>query len=213
MSSKVQICNRALSAHLGVGRINALSEDAPAAEQCNLHYDDTLQTLLELHRWSWAQRQDVLAELTNDRSTEWAHAYQVPSNCLRIHWVNDAATARSLMALNRDPDTDREILGDTLYSDVPTASIRYTTLVEDPTIFPMAFQNALAASLAANMALPLTENGRLAAQSMDMAERLIERAIVHDESKQRLEVVNPVPSWYDERGVSYTEIDPTPESS
>lgn len=210
MSSKVQICNRALSTHLGVGRINALTEDSPGAEQCNLHFDDTLQTLLELHRWSWAQRQDVLAEVENTRTAEWDHAYQVPTNCLRIHWVNDAATARDLMALNRDPDTDREILGQTLYSNVPTASTRYTTLVTDATMYPMAFQNALAASLAANMAMPLTENGRLAAQAMDMAERLIERAIVHDENNQRLEVVNPVPSWYDVRGISgttFTEYD------
>lgn len=202
MASQVQICNRALSTHLGVGRINSLTEATPAAEQCTLHYDDTLKTLLELHRWSFAQAQQALAEkATNPLSAQWDYAYQLPANCLNIHWVNDAQTARDLRFAYRDPDTDRMIMEDTIYSNVPDASIGYTALITDPTKYHQQFANALSASLAANMALSLTENGRLARDAMDMAERLLERAIVHDESLQRIEEVNPVPEWLDVRGV------------
>lgn len=202
MASKVQICNRALSSHLGCKRINSLTESTPEAEQCNLHYEDTLRALLEAYPWSFAQRQDALAEVTNDLSDFWDYAYQRPANCLRIAWVNDDQSARDYMALNRDPDTDRRTIGDTIYSNVPAASISYTTFVDDPAEYSQAFRDALSAAIAANMAMPLTENSRLAGRAMEMAERSLDMAVAHDESQKRTEEAALIPDWLRDRGVS-----------
>jgi len=200
--SKVQICNRGLSRYLGVGRINSLDEATPAAEQCTLHYEDTLRAMLELHDWTFAQEQDVLAEVTNTLSDVWDYAYQKPAEAMRLSWVNKASDAHALMDQERDPDTRRRIIGDVIYSDVAEASAGYTTFLDDPTKYSQHFREALSAAIAASCAMALTENGRLAQSAAEAAESLIERAIVHDESLRETREAQLLPDWMRERGIS-----------
>jgi len=98
MSSIVQICNRGLTTYLGVGTITAIDEGTPAAAQCDLHYDEIRQIVLEQHWWNWATKRAVLAELTNDRD-EWEYKYAIPGDSIAIRWVNETYNqARALSA-------------------------------------------------------------------------------------------------------------------
>jgi len=199
--SKVQICNRALSTYLGASRINSLTEASPEAEQCNLHYDDTLQSLLEMHRWVFAKGRQILAVQVNDRVGEWGFKYARPSAALKIHWVNDAETARILMAQNMHPDAPRDVSQTDIYSDVENATCEFTKLITDTTKFPQYFADALSAALAANIAMPITEDIKRAQNAMSQAGDKLDMARVLDEEETPPLGYRTVPDYLTMRGV------------
>lgn len=200
--SKVQICNRALSTYLGVGRINALTENNPQAQQCDLHFDDTLAGLLESHWWVFATGRQVLAEVTNDRSTEWAYKYAMPADAIDIRWVNEPTTARARMSAFQSPDTEREMIEGFIYSDIQGAVCQYTKLVTDTALFPQYFSDALSAALAANMAMALTEDIKRARNAMEAAMARLDAAIAMDERQGGPQEYGQLPNWLSTRGVS-----------
>ena len=200
--SKVQICNRALSTYLGVGRINSLTETSAAAEQCLLHFDDTLQSLIEAHWWAFAVRRQVLAEEVNDRTTEWSFKYALPSDALTVRWVNDPQVARNMVEQNQNPDTPREITSDHIYCDVQFAVCEFTKLITDTTQCPQYFADALSAALAANMTMPLTDDIKRATNAMSQAETKLDRAIALDEQQSPPIGHQTLPSWLSGRGIS-----------
>lgn len=199
--SKIQICNRALSTYLGAGRINSLNETSPAAEQCLLHYDDTLHSLIEAHWWNFSVGRQVLAEEANDRTTEWSYKYALPSEALTIRWVNDPQVTRYMIEQNQNPDTPRELTADHIYSDVPFAVCEFSKLVTDTTQFPQYFSDAMSAALAANMALPLTEDIKRATNAMSQAETKLDRAMALDEQQGPPIGHQTLPSWLSDRGI------------
>jgi len=181
--SKVQICNRGLTTYLGVGRIASISEASPQAEQCSLHFDDTLQSLLESHWWLFATGRQTLAELANDRASEWAYKYQRPADLLSIRWVNLPASAMILIAADQTPDTPRIVTADAIYSNVPYAACEFTKQISDTSLFPQYFSDALSAAIASNIAMPLTEDLRRAQNAMNAAGERLDRAIALDEEQ------------------------------
>lgn len=202
MTSKVEICNVALTTWLGAETINSLTEGTPAAVQCNLHYDRCLRGLLEWHWWEFAKERQVLAELTNDRDTVWDYKYQRPADALAIRWVNDAATARDMIAMGRSPDTPRAITQTAIYSDVQTATCEYTALKDDPSIYSQLFRDALSARIAASIARPITENAAIARDAAQAARQLAEEAAMHDDSESEATDYAETASWLQVRGIS-----------
>ncbi|WP_316859936.1 hypothetical protein [uncultured Cohaesibacter sp.] len=184
MTSKIQICNRALSAYLGASRINSLTEDNSRAKECNLHYDDVLQTVFETYDWTFARGRQILAETENDRENEWAYKYIRPASALTIQWVNVGETARYLIDRGESPDTPREVFGEYVYSDVGYAACQFTKLISDPSSYPAYFANLVSAALAANICLALTENIKKAEFAYQQYERLIDQAIMLDSANE-----------------------------
>lgn len=182
--SKIQICNRALSTYLGSKRINAIDEATPEAEQCQLHYDDALRTVIESHEWGFATTRKKLAQLVNDRPGEWDYKYQRPVDAVTVIWVNDEETARIEMAAGNTPDADRETSEDFIYSNTPTATCQYVRLITDPTKYSQKFRNAVSAELASNMALTLTEDIKRTRNALEFAMLTLDDAIAHDEAQE-----------------------------
>lgn len=197
--SEVQICNRALTTYLGAGRIASLTESTPAAEQCNIHYAETVTMLLERHWWNFATGRETLAALTNDRP-EWGYKYQMPASALAIRWVNDPSVARQMMATHQSPDCSREITEDAIYCDVVNAACEFTKPV-GVAAFPQYFKEAVSASLAAAMAIPLTEDVKRAKYAQDMAVSKLDDAIALDERNTPVQEGGPVPDWLSVRGI------------
>ena len=200
--SKVQICNRALSTYLGVGRINSLTEDSAAAEQCNLHYDDTLQFLTEAFWWIHGTGRQTLAEETNDRTTEWSFKYARPADALLIRWVNEPQAARFLMDQGQSPDIDRDVTAENIYCNVQYAACEFTQLVTDTTKFPQYFSDAMSAHMAANMAMALTEDIRRATNAMSQAEAKLDRAMALDEQQLPAAKYQTLPEHLTLRGIT-----------
>ena len=178
--SRIQICNWALTSYLGEGAITDLDEGSPGAIQCSLHFDRVKNNLLERHWWNFAKKRRTMAELTNDRENEWLYRYQVPGDVLAIHWVNDPGAARIAQSMRVSPDIERELIADNIYCDVGGAVIEYTRTIDDESVFPQHFADALAASLASAVALPITQDLKRAQGARQSAMDTLQEAIAMD---------------------------------
>lgn len=199
--SKIEICNRGLSTYLGQAIIVSFDEDTPAAEQCNLHYDSVRETILESHWWKFASGREVLAELENDRPNEWNFKYQRPAAALAIRWVNDPLMATMAISRGEDPDSRRETFADVIYSNVQYAVCEFTKSIEDTTLMPMHFQNAVSAEVAARSAMTLVEDFKRARLAMDSASTVLFDAIAFDESQAPPKQTSSIPEYLKQRGL------------
>lgn len=199
--SVVNICNIGLSRYLGYQRMNAITEESPQAEECNLHYDALRKSLLEMHWWDFAKERVALAEVTNDRPDEWDHKYERPADVLDIHWVNDPDVASALILQNKNPDCERVNFREYVYCNVNEAWIEYTRDEDTSELFPQYFRDALSAMIAAAVAMPLTESVSRAKFAGEQATIKIDNAIAMDEDDQP-PIEMPLPQHMIDRGVT-----------
>lgn len=199
--SKVEICNRALSSYVGASRINSLTEGTPASEECSLHYDGVIRTLLERHWWTWATGRVTLAERVNDRQDLWGYRYEKPSGVLAYRWVNNPQVAALMRRTNQSQDIDREMTGDSIYCDAQYAACEYTREVTDPSEFPASFVDAAIAALAAAIVAPLTESSTRERKALEGAASTLDTAIALDE-RNRSVMGAPVADVLRSRGIT-----------
>ena len=177
MASKVQICNLALS-RIGARRIQSLSDSIKEARECTAHYDFARDAVLEDHDWTFARKRLTLA-LLSDTYSGWEYAYQYPSDCvIARHIYNDTGADTGT---SYDIDSDRyEPLGKTEFEIVSSedkdyrviltnkedAELRYTARVTDANLYSAKFVSALAFRLAAELAIPIRSDSKLAQSVM-----------------------------------------------
>lgn len=205
MSSVVEICNVGLSAYLGESRITSLSDTSKAAIECALHYEPTRRMLLERNWWHFASGRQTLAQLVNDRSTEWLFKYSRPTDAIAIRWVNDPFVARMRLNARLSPDTERETTVDAIYSDTPAAVCEYTVDLNDPTLYPQSFREALAAALAARLAMPLTQDVRRAREAREVAQEMLSVAMAEDFRNQPPQEQG-LPQYLQDRDVDFAGL-------
>lgn len=201
MSSIVEICNRALTTYLGAGTITSITEDTPAAVQCNLHYGPTLTRVLEAFWWNFATKRATLAQEVND-SAVWGYRYALPGDSVELRWVNDSfETALTLKRLHQPYDVDREITATSVYCDIDTAVCEYTRNITDPTLFPQHFSDALSAQLASVIAMPITQDTSIASFATRRAAEELSRAVMLDERRQATTRWDATAEFHTVRGV------------
>jgi hypothetical protein len=89
MASEVDICNMALNA-MGHEAIQSLLDDSDAARACNAAYALCRDDVLAAHPWNFATKRVQFALLADDLSTvtsDFTHAFQVPTDTLRVLWI------------------------------------------------------------------------------------------------------------------------------
>lgn len=141
------ICNQALGL-LGSGKIMSLDDESKEARFCQRFYEQTRNEVIAGHRWNFAIQRAELSRLTEEPLSEWEHQYQLPTDCLRVLQLNGFAETENASRF--------VIEGRRLLTDDDRAVIRYLRSVEDATLFPPLFIEALAVRLAAKLAQPLT---------------------------------------------------------
>lgn len=181
-----EICNIALGA-IGQGRIVSMTEESEQARNCKLYYDIIRQSLLTMYPWEFAHRNAKLALL--DRETPgWNYTYAYPAGALVIRKIFDKQFA------------DRKDNGEPVYTtltvnesqkvictNIEEAYCEFTFDVENAAMFPPTFTQALAYSLAASLAYPLSASSSLQQQNYQLAQNAIELAkytsAIQDEHK------------------------------
>lgn len=160
-TSPVSICNLALSA-LGEARIAALDEETVAAGLCVVNYHPARRALLRRFPWAFARARAALT-LAGTPAFEWAYSHTLPANFLRLLRLANSA----------ETDVDRfTIEAGLVLSDEADLFLLYVSNQDDPTTFDDLFVDALAASLAARMAVPLTGDPERRKAAIDEFERL-----------------------------------------
>jgi hypothetical protein len=143
-NSMVHICNKAL-AIIGDDRINSINEDSKRARLLKEIFACNRDSVLRLVPWNFAKVRTVLSP--DSAAPAWGFTYQftLPADCLRV------------LRLDYDEYLYR-VEGRKILSDLSTINVLYISAVEDTEQFDSLFSDALAGSLAMDIAYPLTSN-------------------------------------------------------
>jgi hypothetical protein len=163
----LQIANIALS-RLGARSLDSLSEDSTNGRHTRLRYPSVRDMLLRDHVWAFAKKYQSMAPTAAVTDlAPWAHKFTIPSDCGRI------------LSISRSNETVAyERIANEIFAVESILDIRYvrafgSEVVDDAFIFPDDFGEAAAAYLAAQLAIPISQNRSLYDLNMqDYRERI-----------------------------------------
>lgn len=180
MSSVIEICNLALS-NIGNSRsINNLNEQSKEAGACDLHYESCRDSVLADFDWNFATKRVALAD-TGNPPPDWQYAYQYPTDCLRITeiMVPGQRYPTAAMRVQYEVGADYAGTGKLIYTDQPSAWLKYVSRVDDVNMFDAIFVEALAWRLAAAINMQLTGDASLGNNALNMYSVVIRSAGTH----------------------------------
>lgn len=193
--SEVSIVNRAL-ARLGSDPITSLSASDTKSGRCNQLYGSCRDELLAGHPWNFAMTRAALPALTDAPVWDYDYAYELPVNCLRV-WRIDG-----------HPLAKWKVEGRTIVTDLTAPlNILYIAQITDTAQFSTGFAFALSMRLAAELAMPLTQNATMFEAMATEADRQLRRAKsadameglpdqVYADTFNEARFYGAVPSWY-----------------
>jgi hypothetical protein len=146
----ITVCNAAL-ARLGEARIFDLEEDSAAGRACALNFPLARDEVLRAHWWNFATDRTALTQLAEPPQFGYAHAYQLPADCLRVLEVNGVSGTG-------EPGSEWEIENGRLLTDEARVVIRFIKQVTDLNLFDSLAREALIVLLASKVA-PAIQGG------------------------------------------------------
>jgi hypothetical protein len=149
--SEVAICNQALG-WVGGNLITSLGDSSNEARLCNANYADLRDAVLEDAVWSFAIKRARITKLVAAPEYGFASQFTLPSDTIRVLNVQDGGN-------DTDPDIpewQRE--GNTIVCDRDVIYIKYIARITDTALFSSGFKQALAARIAADLSIPITQS-------------------------------------------------------
>ncbi|WP_323026535.1 hypothetical protein [Castellaniella sp.] len=189
MASEVDISNLALSRIGDEATVSSINpaEGSAQAEHCARFYPMARDSMLEAHGWRFATRRAVLAALSISTWT-WSYAYAMPNGLIRVLAVlppdapGDADTQRY--------ETETDGAGTPIiYTDQPSATLRYIARVTDTAKFSPLFVDALAWLLASYLAGPILKGDsgvKIAAACLNAYQTAFSAAKVSDANQRNV---------------------------
>ena len=142
MATSISMCSNALLM-IGHGTISSFTEGGAGAEVASNLYDSTYENQLTLSRWRFATAKRALGRLVDTPLNEWTYAFQLPSDYL--------------VAIKVVPQSDYEIYEDKLYSNLTEVALDFV-FKPDESMLPPWFAKMMEFALAAQFAIPITDN-------------------------------------------------------
>lgn len=184
--SDVEIANLALTA-LGTKLITSFLDESVEAQLSKLHYPTARDAALEEREWTFAVKRATLASLQALPEWGYAFAHQVPADTIRLIEVRDTFPRRFYS--NETSNRLRWVReGNTILSDTGTVFARYLARVEDPNIYSPAFVKVVAARLAMDMCIPITQSRKTYENMAAAYEIAVKKAAVTDGMQGRTEI-------------------------
>lgn len=165
MSSKVQICNLALS-RLGASRITSLSDNTTEAKLCKTFFDDIADEVMMRGPWNSTVSLKALNKTSNTPAFGFDSEFQLPTDpfCLRVLNINEDI-----------PGTYEFIIsGDKLLVSLSAVKVKYIGRVTDTEKYDPMLRAAIVSRLAAELSLAITGS----ASVQERMFRLYEQQIV-----------------------------------
>lgn len=200
MASKVEICNMALSSLGAKQTIQDLDDDnSTESRTLLLHYDTALDTCLSYSDWSFARTFATSALLSASPPDDWLYMYAEPANFIRMIQIVDEYGNR--MTKPRKFQRSMYDGARVILTDTETPVWRYVYRNTDPVTYSPEFTDALAASLASRVAMPLTRKRELREAALVDYARLIGMAAAKDANdSQDRDEPRYMPEWFTDRG-------------
>lgn len=146
MPSDIDLCSWALL-RIGAHRISSFADGTTEAQVAAGIYPHVRDAMLAGHFWNFAVRVRALAEAVETPAADWAAAYPLPVDCLRVISVGTGTSSRG---------GDYAVVGRAIHAAAGGATLAYIARVVE-TDWPAYFADAIAAQLAAEFVIPLTD--------------------------------------------------------
>jgi len=160
LASEVDICNMALG-WIGADRITSLDDDSTQANLCKLNYPRSRDAVLETRQWQFALRREELAPDPVPPAYYWGQRFQVPTDVLRVISVDQPASSGSdelISGIVHPEQIPWEIQGNYILCNFEVISVLEIVRVTATASFSEGFAHALAARLAADLSIPITNS-------------------------------------------------------
>lgn len=151
-TSEVQIANSALT-KIGERKIVSFDDDSKAARACAAQYPIARDALLRRYRWNFAKERVQLAPENGAPAFGFEKKFLQPADCLHVIGIYDEGEPQNNYTSSRIP---WKVEGRYILCDENPLPIFYIKKVTDPTQFDPLFSEALAWSLALDLAYDLT---------------------------------------------------------
>lgn len=153
--SEVTICNLALS-WLAGNLIISIDDDINEAKLCKANYELSRDAVLETMAWTFATKRYTLTPEVSAPSWGYAYQFTIPADIITLLDVTNKSDTP-----NGANDLDWRREGNLILCDAEKVYVKAIFRVTDPARFPPNFVQAVAARLAAEIAIPLTESQQL----------------------------------------------------
>lgn len=208
MTSELDIYNLALT-RIGHEPVSSLTEASKGADRCRLHYPAMRDAVLRAHPWNFAIRRAALAQLSFTPAFEFTYAFALPTDpyCLKVLRTSYEAEGYSSTSVYGYPGlvgygampieyrietvsidgTDVRAL----LCNESSMSIEYIARITDTSQYDALFVDALAARLAAEIAIAMTDNHAASRTMMEFYQmKLSEARVVDAQEGTPRDVVN-----------------------
>jgi hypothetical protein len=170
MASITEIANLALSL-IGESGISDISDTSDKASRtCATNFNQARDECLAMARWSFAKRQATVTKLTAAPSFEWAAAFELPVDFIRLCKIagDDAWNPKEYFDVQ-----GRTLLVNLDDEAATTLNIEYIRREEDPTLYSPLFVEALSYKLAHKIAKVLTDSDRRSQEILREFEQVV----------------------------------------
>jgi len=181
MISEVSICNQALG-YVGQNPISSLDDPHPSAEWCKNNYDFLRDAVLEAAVWNFAKGRDISTSGDKDDWNNW-YKHRIPEEWLAVYRVFEDSEGKIVAKWERE--------GEWILSDCETVYLWGIKRIIDTSKFSNLFVQALCGRMAAEMAIPFTENRQLQADLWQLYEMKLRDAVSGDGIQGRNEIISP----------------------
>jgi hypothetical protein len=165
----IALCSRALL-RIGATTIASFDEGTAEAEVAANLYPPIRDAVLSSHPWSFATGQVTLPQLAGQPVADYAYAYQLPADFLRVLSAGPSGRGQGL---------SYRINESRLLCDADQVVLTYV-FRPDETAFPPFFDQMLIARLTAEFCIPITESTTRAQFLFRLAEDEFRRAKLVD---------------------------------
>lgn len=185
MLSRTQVINnglRLISANL----IADPDEDTESARQAKEVYDQVVRSELEAHAWFFAKEQTALPENAIAPIFKFAHAYNLPSDFVRLVELDGRWVFSVIRHVDVNPVPIYELQGRAILTDL-TAPLNIAYLRDvssDPTVWTPLFGNVVSAALAVALAMPLTKSEGM----VSLAEKLYQKELARAKKSNAIQM-------------------------
>ena len=183
MASKVSIANQALG-WLGANLITAFTDNSIEARLISANYDDIRDAVLEEREWSFASARRTLLPAITGPLYGYTYKFAIPGDVLRIIEARNDKRARGANLL----DWRKE--GNYLLANSDTMDIRYIFRNDEPGSYSPGFTQALAARLAADLAISISESRSLQQDMFGLYQAKLKSAAALDGMQGRAQSFN-----------------------
>ncbi|MCK5373744.1 MAG: hypothetical protein KAJ40_00520 [Alphaproteobacteria bacterium] len=145
--SDIGLCSRALI-KIGAAPISSFEDGSAQSEIAGALYEQVRDSLLSAYAWSFATGQIELAQLSEAPTADFTYAYELPTDFLRALSAGNGLRGRGI---------NYRIMSGKLHTNASEVILTYIYRPDEES-FPPYFDSVLITKLAAEFAIPITEN-------------------------------------------------------